>query len=377
VDRELPLLAADEPEVVKVARRVVLDAAAELLDWSATPIEHVGVIDTTGGLHRVAGRVRSHGAEIEWSCVLKVLKRPPLDECLDPPSWCYWLREAKFYASALPSSLPAPMRAPSAYSVVDRDDEAHIWMEHITAPSTRWRRQDFRRAARAAGLSAGAFLMGRPVPDEPWLVRGFLGSLLADGGFWAARMDVESGEAWRSPLAESFTARTRERVLRVWADRDALLSSVNALPKVFGHGDFHPRNLRLPTGVDEVLALDWAFCGPHPLGTDLADLIGVAAWFCDIEMADFPTIEQSAFAATRRASGPPAGTATRDWCGSDMRRRSRSDSGRACRAGRQRCWDRRRRPPPNCSTAAQPRTSSPTGSRSRTSASTWPMRHGT
>ena len=301
MDREAPLSAADEPEVVKVARRVVSDAAAELLDWSAAPIEHVGIIDTTGGLHRVAGQVRSHGAETEWSCALKVLKRPQFVECLDPSSWCYWLREAEFYASTLPSNLPAPMRVPNAYGVVAGDDEAHIWMEHITAPSSWWGLEDFRRAAHAAGLSAGAFLTGRPLPDEPWLVRGFLGSLLADGGFWATMMDAESGEAWRSPFAESFDARTRERVLRVWADRAALLSTLDALPTVFGHGDFHPRNLLLPAGVEEIVALDWAFCGPSPLGTELADLIGVAAWFCDIEMADFPAIEQSAFAVYEEA----------------------------------------------------------------------------
>jgi hypothetical protein len=296
VDREGLMLASDEPEVVTVARRVVGDADAELLDWSAIPIAHVGIIDTTGGLHRVCGRVRSHGAELEWSCVLKVLRRPPLAECLDPPSWCYWLREAAFYASSLPASLPAAMRAPNAYSVVDRDDDAHIWMEYVSAPSGRWRLGDFRRAAYAAGLCAGAFLTGRPVPDEPWLVRGFLRGLLADGGLWATRMDPDSGDAWRSPLAEAFGERTRERVLRVWADRDALLSSMDALPHVFAHGDFHPRNLLLPTDVNEILALDWAFCGPFPLGSDLADLIGLAAWFCDIAMAEFPATEQAAFA---------------------------------------------------------------------------------
>jgi hypothetical protein len=296
VDREPHVFAVVEPEVVEVARRVVQDAAAELLDWSATPIAHVGIIDTTGGLHRVAGRVRRHGAELEWSCALKILKRPPFDECLGPRSWCYWRREAAFYASSLPSSLPAPTRAPRAYGVDEHDDEAHIWIEYITAPSSRWRLEDFHRAAHAAGLSAGAFLRERAVPDEPWLVRGFLRSLLADGGFWATRMDPDSGEAWRSPLAESFGAKTRERVVRIWADRDALLSSIDALPHVFGHGDFHPRNLLLPTGVDEIVAVDWAFCGRAPLGTDLADLVSLAAWFCDIELDDFPAIEQAAFA---------------------------------------------------------------------------------
>jgi Phosphotransferase enzyme family len=169
-------------------------------------------------------------------------------------------------------------------------------MEHVTAASTRWRGEDFRRAAHAAGRSAGAFLTGRPLPDEPWLVRGFLRSLLADGGFWSTTMDAETGDAWRSPLAQAFGAATRERVLRIWADRDALLSTLDALPQVFGHGDFHHRNLLLPSGDSELLALDWAFCGPAPLGSELADLISLAPWFCDVEMDDFPALEQLAFA---------------------------------------------------------------------------------
>ena len=288
---------ADDAEVADVARRVTRDPAAELVVWSAVPIAHVGIIDTTGGLHRVIGCVRSEGREVEWSCVLKVLTRPPLTECLDPASWCYWRREARFYGSALATTLPAPLRAPRAYEVVDRDQEAHVWMEGIAAPSGRWGLDDFRRAARAAGLSAGEFAAGRPLPDSPWLTRGFLRSLLADGGFWARRMDPERGDAWRSPFADSFGARTRERVLRLWADRDALLSSMDRLPQVFGHGDLHPRNILLPAGVKEVVALDWAFCGAFPLGTDLADLVGLAAWFCDIEIADLAAVEQAAFAA--------------------------------------------------------------------------------
>ena len=295
MDGEVPLLAAAEPEVVEVARRVVRDAGAEVLAWSATPISHVGIIDTTGGLFRVVGRVRSRGAELEWSCVLKVLKRPPFDECLPPGGWCYWRREPLFYASALASKLPAAIRAPRAYHVVERDDEARIWMEHLAVPSSRWGLEDFRRVAHAAGVSAGAFLTGRTIPDEPWLARGFLRSFLADGGFWATMMDAESGEAWRSPLAESFGP-TRERVLRIWAELGDFLSCLDALPEVFGHGDFHPRNLLLPIGGDELVALDWAFCGPSPLATDLADLVGAAAWFCDIEMADFPAFEQAALA---------------------------------------------------------------------------------
>jgi hypothetical protein len=87
----------------------------------------------------------------------------------------------------------------------------------------------------------------------------------------------------------------------VWADRDTLLSVLDGLPQVFGHGDLHPRNILLTADTDgageEVVALDWAFCGPFPLGTDLADLVYAAAWFCDLEIAELATVEQAAFAA--------------------------------------------------------------------------------
>ena len=51
----------DQAEVADIARRVTRDPAAELLEWTATPLAHVGIIDTTGGLYRVAGLVRSAG----------------------------------------------------------------------------------------------------------------------------------------------------------------------------------------------------------------------------------------------------------------------------------------------------------------------------
>jgi hypothetical protein len=45
----------DEAEAAGLARRVVGDPESELLASATAPIPHVGIIDTTGGLHRVTG----------------------------------------------------------------------------------------------------------------------------------------------------------------------------------------------------------------------------------------------------------------------------------------------------------------------------------
>ena len=110
-------------------------------------------------------------------------------------------------------------------------------------------------------------------------------------------MDHANEDTWGSPLVEPFGREALGRVRAVWEDRDALLAVADALPRVFGHGDLHPRNIMLPPDGEQIVAIDWGFCGPAPLGSDLSDLILGSAWLCDIEIADTPAIEQATFGA--------------------------------------------------------------------------------
>jgi hypothetical protein len=296
-----------ETEALEAARRAVGDPGAELLGWSVAPISHVGIIDTTGGLHLAEGRVLSAGTEVPWSAVVKVVVRGAGDgECLPPSSWCYWRREAAFYASDLPAGLPDGLLAPRSYAVFEAEERAHIWMERVHVTARRWELEDFERAAHAAGRSAGAYVTGRDLPAEPWLCRGFVRSILADGGFWATFMDSASGAAWHSPLADAFGPGVRRRVQALWADRDALFGVIDRLPQVFAHGDLHLRNVLVPPDGGEVVAFDWGFCGPAPVGGDLGDLVAQAAWFCDVDVAALSGVEEAAFAGYRsglRATG--------------------------------------------------------------------------
>ena len=65
------------------------------------------------------GRPRQ-GAVIEWTCVLKVVERSALAECLAPRSWCYWRRRRP---STTPSSRRGcrAVRPPRPYGVAERE----------------------------------------------------------------------------------------------------------------------------------------------------------------------------------------------------------------------------------------------------------------
>ena len=123
-------------------------------------------------------------------------------------------------------------------------------------------------------------------------------------------MHPETGDAWRSPLAGSFGARTRERVPDLWVDRDGLPATIDALPHVFGHGDLHPRNALLGVGVDQIVAVDWAFAAA--LRSAPTWLIW-SAWrhgSATSRSPSSPSSSRSRSPPTRTANGRPAGTAT-------------------------------------------------------------------
>jgi len=195
---------------------------------------------------------------------VKALERSEGGECDPPDSWCYWRREAAFYSSDLPASLPTPLRAPRAYAVTETTTSCWVWMERVADDLVEtWQPDDYHRVAVAAGESAGTQLAhGRP-PSRPWLVQGFMRSVLADGGLWAGLMSREStGSAWTLPLVqESFDRVDNERYDSLWARRHDLLSVLDRLPPVLCHNDFHRRNVLPKDGTAAPVVVDWAFAG--------------------------------------------------------------------------------------------------------------------
>jgi Phosphotransferase enzyme family len=305
-------LAVPAAERIAVARKITGDQQSELMDWDVEPVPHEAIIETTGGLYVVHGVSRGLGHSQHWTCIVKVLNRS-YGEAEQPDAWCYWRREALFFSSGLGEALPASLRAPRSFGVTEHKDDCWVWMEHIGGRTIQhWTMDDYHRVAVASGEAAGDYLGGAPVPEEPWMAPSLLRSLMAEGGSWAELMNPDRPDsAWNTSLVgESYDAETRSRVLSLWDRRELFLSTLDALPHVFCHGDFHRRNLLLPMAADDCpVVLDWAFCGPGAVGADAAQLVAGTLYFGDVD------VERSSLLATVVLDGYTEGLRKSGWDG--------------------------------------------------------------
>ena len=293
--------AVDLPGAAEFARAALAAGVADpsRLRWTVEAVDHARIIDTTGGLYDVRGHPGDGDAPEDLRLVVKVLTRSDGGECDAADSWCYWRREATFYASDLPASLPSALRAPQGYHVTTTSSTCWVWMERVTDELVEtWRPDDYHRVAQAAGESAGIHLaQGRP-PTRPWLVRGFLRSVLADGGLWAGLMSRESaGSAWTLPVVhETFDRADSAAYDELWGRRHDLLAVLDTLPAVLCHNDFHRRNVLLPSDrAASPVAVDWAFAGSGALATDAAHLVGGTLFFCDVDVSLADELEATVY----------------------------------------------------------------------------------
>lgn len=299
-DSPATLQALDPGALADLVRQDQRNPAFEILDWTVQPLDHERIIATTGGLYRFSGSGRDGDVTKPWALVLKIINRPE-EGCLDLREWCYWKRELLAFQSGLLEDLPGGLVAPCCYGMTERDDGGWLWLEHIVeSTGRRWSLEHYHHAAHQSGRFGGAFLSGTPLPDHAWLSAPFFRSVFADGGKWAAHMDPESPEsAWRSPVVrEAFDEPLRSRVLRLWAEKHDFFAAIDRLPQVLCHNDLHRRNLmfrRSADGQEELVALDWAFCGPGAIGADIGELVATSMYFFEIDPADAEALEATVF----------------------------------------------------------------------------------
>lgn len=270
-----------------VVERSVGAEAVTLAGWSC---EQILAGDGQGlGVFRFSGRARVGHVPRQWSVILKVL---PADGVATPSAWSLPAREPLAYGSGLLQTLPAGLGAPRCFRHDAQGGRHLLWLEDLGSDDAPWSVRDYADAARLLGRFNGAYLCERRVPTLEWLSRDWLRSWLAEG---AAAIDELPRHSGHPLVRRLYPVDMCAELAELWAQRERVLAALDALPQVLCHNDAFRRNLFLRSGL--LIAVDWAFLGPGPLGSELAPLVSASAAFLGIDRADWADVERAAVAA--------------------------------------------------------------------------------
>ena len=273
---EARLRSLDPATLTPLVRQALGTETAEVTDWAYHPIyegyQHVFRLSGAG-----------------WSLVLKVAS-PAISGDAQGAR-----HEAAVYRSGVLAHLPGPLAAPRCFAVQEQPHgEWWLWLEEVTADIDHpWSLDHCHVAARQLGQFNGAYLAGRPLPEEPWLNP--LGGLLADVAS-AARSIQRLDHVRDHPLVRrAFPGNTADAFLQLAAERDTLLAALARLPQTFCHHDAHESNLFLRRGPDgrglHTIAIDWSSAGTGPAGQELGPLIASSLFFTDTELTEVQALD--------------------------------------------------------------------------------------
>lgn len=144
------------------------------------------------------------------------------------------------------------------------------------------------RLGRAQGRYVGA------VPAEPWLCSNFVADYAVgaqDAIEIEAVLDDERLWLQAGPFAE-----LRAASIELWGRRSELAELVSTAPSALLHNDFWPPNL-VCGGTAGYTLLDWAFCGPGPLGSDPANLVVDAVFDGYLSASALPQLAEQVWPA--------------------------------------------------------------------------------
>lgn len=271
-------------------RQALGNDALEVTDWRYGPLVGGSFGDSllyrwTGNAHDPASTKR-----IPWAIILKhVSRRAELDS---------GTREARAYQSQLLADLPGGMAAPRCFAVEEWAGHL-LWMwleeltDHVGQP---WPLTRYRLAARHLGRFNGAYLAGRPLPNEPWLSRGFLRAWVKRRATSAAKL---SSYGEHPLVCRAFPPAVADGVLRLWRDQDTLFDALDQLPQTLCHLDANPANLfarRAADGQEQTVAIDWSCVGAAPLGVEIVSLVSSGLMRGIIELAAARELDELVFA---------------------------------------------------------------------------------
>ena len=280
VDIEAGLQAIDRETLNPLVRKALNSEAVEVTACKIGPLTA-----EKRNVFRAAGQGRNRGETVTWSLVLKVVGRGP------DGTW-----EARANASGLLRDLPGGLAAARCFGVEAHGDTFRIWQEEVMDEVGRpWPLRRYVLAARHLGQLNGAYLVGCPLPTEPWLSRGWLREVVAGYAPLIAQLRSLLDHP-RLPYA--FPGSSADDLLRLWENREVLLGALDRLPKTFGHLDAAPSNLfarRDANGEEQTVMIDWQGAGVAELGHELAPPVFFVLDWARVDRTEAGELDECAF----------------------------------------------------------------------------------
>lgn len=273
------LSVVDAVTLAPMVRALLAEPAAVVAGgWSCRPLG--GGAGEGLGLYRITGSARIGDVTHPWALVCKV---SAATDGADPEAWAYPAREGLAYGSGLLAALPEGLAAPRCLAVETQSDETtRLWLEAVTdAHPGPWPLERYVLAARLLGRFNGAYLAGAPLPDQPWLSRGWLRDFVEPSGPYIAELEQLAGPGSHPSLRQHYPPHVVCEITRLWTEWERFLTALDRLPRTFCHQDAFRRNLliRAGSGGEELVAVDWAYAGHGAVGEDLEQLVVGSLFF--------------------------------------------------------------------------------------------------
>ena len=267
--------------------RALLDEPAAVVagGWSCRPLG--GGAGEGPGLYQLTGSARASGATHPWALVCKVCSAA---DGADPDAWDYPAREGLAYGSGLLAALPGGLATPRCLAVeAQPDGTTRLWLEAVTdAHPGPWPLDRYALVARDLGRFNGAYLVGAPLPDQPWLSQGRLRGFVEPSGPDIAELERLAGPDASPLVRQLYPSPVVTEIKRLWMERERFLVGLDRLPRTFCHHDAFRRNLLIRVGPvgEELVALDWAYAGHGAVGEELGQLVVASLFFFEtVEIA--------------------------------------------------------------------------------------------
>ena len=308
---EEPTQQFDSQTLTPLARMAAGQEDLRLEGWQAQALS--GGYEQGSTVQRISGVGEANGASMPWSLILKTITPTPQNSASSQASH-YWRREPYYYQTGLLADLPAGLRAPRCYAVVEKQGCFQLFLEDLQdafsgpGPDHGWPLEYYHTVGCCLGQFNGAYLAGRAIPAGECIPRQWLGAYLEE----AARIVDLVLETYDHPiLKRCLRALSPDLVRQAWVQRHEILAALDRLPQVFCHNDAFCRNLfsEHTAGVERLATVDWSFAGPGALGSDLGPLVSAS-----LGLGTIP-FEQGERLAQFALEGYLEGLDSAGWCG--------------------------------------------------------------